>query len=112
MKSTTLRLEDQHAGNLDAVTTYIRLGMATTERARPMGCGRIYVSTSKEHAPMLRKAAKALGMIYQARNYYGDRYALYIGYDNCTGREWAQGEEVAKLLTALGMKASMRANGD
>jgi len=83
----------------------------TAERAS--GSGRVYVViTEKEHAKGVAKAAKALGKIFQTKAHYGMRNALYIGYDNATGRELARGTKVVEVLKAHGIGAYRDEHGD
>lgn len=82
-------------------------------RGPSSGCGRVYVTIcDDEHAKGIAKAAKKTGRIFQKKTYYGDRNAVYVGYDNCTGDELAQGEMIAKFLTDRGIKSYRTEHGD
>jgi len=83
-----------------AILTEAFNAAAAAPRERGIGCGRIYVSVTSEHAKGIAKAAKVLGKIYQKHSYYGTSNALYVGYDNCDGRALAQGTAVVKVLKA------------
>jgi hypothetical protein len=117
---------------IDDIVQAINRGMATTERARPSGCGRVYVCISYVHPdwtvdkatqrlykrqmlvhqmPRIQLACERTGRIYQQIGYQV-KHCIYIGYDNCTGKELAKGEAVATQLKALGIKAYMEAVGD
>lgn len=78
------------------------------------GCGRVYVSVTGDRATIngVAAAAKKLGIIFQRKAHYGMRNALYVGYDNASGRLLAKGEAVAEALTAAGIPAYMDAHGD
>lgn len=72
---------------------------ATTRNERPIGCCRVYVVlANKADAKRVAAAAKKIGKIFQAKAHYGLKNALYIGYDNCSGRELAQGTDVMLAL--------------
>jgi hypothetical protein len=111
------------------ITTAVLAGMETSEYARATGCGRVYVSIStlptidqllklgkkERKAIEKRNATQILPLVESALNgtkakWIGDR--IYIGYDNCTGKELAQGAAVARELGKLGINASMVAEAD
>lgn len=71
---------------------------------RPMGACRVYVSIlDADMAKLVSKAAKKLGKDFQKKSYYGDRNALYIGYDNFDGKDLARGSAVVAALKAAGI---------
>ena len=78
------------------------------------GCGRAYVCVYGVDKPVMKAfeaAAKALDKIFQRKAYYGLTNALYIGYDNSTGRELARARTVAEYLTSHGIPAYDEACG-
>jgi hypothetical protein len=79
---------------------------------RPSGCGRVYVCVSKEHAKGIKAAAKKLGKIFQSSSHYGDKYALYVGYDNCDGKALGQGSAIVASLKSAGIPAYRNEHGD
>jgi hypothetical protein len=82
---------------------------------RASGCGRVYVLISGSDRKLMNAvsaAAKALGLIFQRNAYYGAKNALYVGYDNATGRELAKGEAIAEVLKAKGIPCYSEAWGD
>ena len=79
---------------------------------RPSGCGRVYVCVSKDHAKGIKAAAKRLGQIFQTTSHYGDRYALYVGYDNADGKALGQGTAIVSALNAAGISAYRNEHGD
>lgn len=85
---------------------------ARSQAERPSGCGRVYVCVAKEHAAGIKKAAKALGKIYQTNSHYGDKHALYVGYDNASGQELGRGTVIAAALKAAGIDAYRNEHGD
>lgn len=107
-----------------AILTKAKPAPVTPNRAS--GCGRVYVCLSRPFDattlkyqkldPRLVKAVEAAaartGTIFQRKAHYGMTNALYVGYDNATGRELARGEMLAKLLTEAGVPAYMDAHGD
>ena len=77
------------------------------------GCGRIYVCiVNKDLARKLNAACTMAGLSYQARCYYGAPRAIYIGYDNATGAEYARGVAFASYLSSHGIEAVCEAFGD
>lgn len=84
---------------------------APNERA--YGCGRIYVViTDKDHVKGIAAAAKKLGRIFQRNAYYGMKNALYVGYDNASGKEMAMGAAVVRVLKANGISCYRDEHGD
>jgi hypothetical protein len=82
---------------------------------RVSGCGRVYVAVTtpdKFKLAAVKKAAKKLGKIFQTRSHYGDRNAIYIGYDNATGVELARGTAVVEALKAAGVECYRNEHGD
>lgn len=94
---------------------------------RPSGCGRVYVCIStagglwptaeqeaeaKRHVAGIKKAAKELDLIFQTRSHYGDRNALYVGYDNASGRELGRGTAIVAALKEAGIQAYRNEHGD
>lgn len=81
---------------------------------RPSGCGRVYVCLSIDGKDVkhVKAACKALGLIFQPKAHYGLTNAIYVGYDNASGRLLGKGEAVAQALNALGVKAYMEACAD
>ncbi len=84
----------------------------TAGQERAIGCCRVYVTVEKQHAKTVAAAAKQIGKIFEAKAHYGMRNALYIGYDNCSGRELAQGAAVVSALKAVGIDAYREEHGD
>ena len=89
--------------------------MATATRDRGLGCCRVYVclmgldqKTRKEAATF----AKAHGMIFQKKAYYGLTDAIYIGYDNCDGIAHGRGKAFAGYLEATGLRCYVELCGD
>lgn len=108
---------------LAAVLAEVKTSTVTPVRAS--GCGRVYVCLSgfdmtsmtsrKVDAKIVKavaEAAKKVGMIFQRKAHYGMTNALYVGYDNATGRELAKGELLARRLTEAGVPAYCDAHGD
>lgn len=86
---------------------------APVTRESGIGCGRIYVAiVEKEHVAGIKKAAKTLGKIFQAKSHYGTSNALYIGYDNCDGIALARGTAIVTALKAAGIAAYRDEQGD
>lgn len=87
---------------------------ASPERAS--GCGRVYVCImDRKHANGVKRALKATPM--RPLRYIGNAYgaggnALYVGYDNATGRELAHGTAVAAVLKAHGIDCYRDEVGD
>lgn len=94
---------------------------------RPSGCGRVYVcistpggifptpeqeSIGKAHQEGIKKAAKKLGKIFQAKSHYGDRNALYVGYDNASGYELGKGTAIVNYLMHHGITCYRNEHGD
>lgn len=82
---------------------------------RPLGCCRVYVAVnpaSKEELAAIRKAAKALGKSWDNKSHYGDRNAIYIGYDNCDGMALARGSAVEAALKSAGVNCYRPECGD
>jgi len=92
---------------------------------RPSGCGRVYVvlgaswdaseeakAQAKADAKGIAAAAKKLGKIWQAKSHYGDRNALYVGYDNHTGYELGKGTAIERVLKAHGIDCYRNEHGD
>jgi len=80
---------------------------------RPIGAARVFVAISDPaQAKAVAKAARKLGKTFQAKTYYGDRNALYIGYDNFDGRDLARGTAVMLALQAAGIQSYRVENGD
>ena len=95
---------------------------------RPSGCGRVYVcvpskdysrdateatnAQAKKDALGIARAAGGFGKIWQAKNHYGDRNALYVGYDNSTGRELGVGRAIVDHLKAHGIQCYRTEHGD
>lgn len=109
------------------VTDILRTYKATPiQPKRASGCGRVYVCLSGSMNPetlvyekvkpevvkAVAKAAEATGMIFQRKAHYGFTNALYVGYDNATGRELALGEALAQKLSDVGIKAYCDAGAD
>lgn len=76
------------------------------------GCGRVYVDLGK-----MRKGSKAmatvslmLGRVCERPG--SNRHFLYVGYDNATGREFAQGEAIAASFRADGFYAYCDGDSD
>ena len=86
---------------------------APVVREQGIGACRVYVSIlDKTHAAGIKKAAKALGKIFQTKAHYGLTNALYIGYDNFGGAELSRGTTVVNVLQAAGIKAYRSEEGD
>lgn len=85
---------------------------ATRSHERPIGCCRVYVTVDKANAKTVAAAAKKIGKIFETKAHYGMKNALYIGYDNCSGRELAQGAAVVSALKAAGIYACREEHGD
>jgi len=97
--------------NYKAVLTEAFTAPVTPEQG--IGACRVYVSLAeKEHAKGIAAAAKALGKIFQKKAYYGLTNALYIGYDNFSGRELARGTTVQRILTEAGIRCYRSEEGD
>jgi hypothetical protein len=99
---------------------------------RPSGCGRVYVCISsdassffatpefreeskavqKAHIKGLKAACKALGKIFQTKSHYGDRNAIYVGYDNATGYELGRGTAIVNYLKSQGIDCYRNEHGD
>lgn len=94
----------------------LQTAFAAADRATPeriSACGRIYVCiVDKAHGRGIARAAKKLGKIYQGRGHYGVTNALYVGYDNATGREFARGTAIVAVLVANGIRAYRDEHGD
>lgn len=70
------------------------------------GCGRVYVNVGK-----INKRSKVFERISRHfRVVRGD--CLYIGYDNGTGKEFAMGEAVNKVLRDHGLHSYVSAEAD
>lgn len=84
--------------------------------SRGYGCGRAYVCLSSENdrktVNAVSAAAKKLGKLFLRKAYGAGNNAIYIGYDNATGRELARSEAIAKALTAKGIPAYSEAVED
>lgn len=80
---------------------------APAKAAQAFGCGRAYVCVSGDRATInaVAAACRKLGRIFQRRAYYGLRNAIYVGYDNATGRETGKAEGIAAALNAAGIEA-------
>lgn len=89
---------------------------------RPSGCGRVYVCLSsgwdasdeqkaamKKHVAGIKKAA---GSRFQARNHYGNRNSIYIGYDNASGVELGRGTAIVAFLKSKGIDCYRDEHGD
>jgi len=76
---------------------------STVSPERGSGCGRIYVIPSSEHKRGLKAAAKKLGVIWTDKTYGIGASSLYVGYDNCTGKELAKGTAMVAALKAHGI---------
>jgi hypothetical protein len=85
---------------------------AKVPAARPYGCGRVYVCVLGRHVPGIRAACKRAGVLFLADAYGTTGNAIYIGYDNCSGRELARGTAVAEALNAAGIDCYADAVGD
>jgi hypothetical protein len=94
---------------------------------RVSGCGRVYVCLSpegglfptaeqeaqhKKDVAGIKKAAKALGKIYQTNGHGGLRKCLYVGYDNASGLELGRGTAIVAFLKANGIGCYRDENGD
>lgn len=94
---------------------------------RPSCCGRVYVcistpgglfptpeqeSIGKAHQQGIKAAAKKIGKIFQTKSHYGDRNALYVGYDNASGIELAKGEAIVAHLKSYGIACYRNEHGD
>lgn len=92
----------------------------TPERAS--GCGRVYVCLSAgwdadeaQKAEMKRHIAgikKAAGTRFQAKNHYGNRNSIYVGYDNCSGIELGRGTAIVEFLKGHGINCYRDEHGD
>lgn len=77
------------------------------------GCARVYVCIiGKDLSRKLKSACTMAGLTYQARCHYGAPRAIYIGYDNATGAEYARGVAFADYLSTHGIEAVCEAFGD
>lgn len=90
-----------------AKQAYSQMAKAVSTGSRG-GCGRVYVEITDHKYKSIRKGSKvakafeAAGFkMFPRPGYTGVR--IYIGYDNATGKEWAQGEAVAESLKAAGI---------
>ena len=92
-----------------------RAAMQAAKPARASGCGRVYVTLEgldRRGRLATTRFAKASGLIFQTRAHYGMRDALYLGYDNATGRQLGQGEAFVAALALHGVAASLEAQAD
>lgn len=81
---------------------------------RPTGCGRAYVIVGGDRATINAVAAccKTLGLMFLRKAYGTSGNAIYMGYDNATGRELAKAKAFAATLKAHGLSAYDDAVGD
>lgn len=78
------------------------------------GCGRVYITVTSEKLKLNTGLGKALliaGFKVMARPYSKLKH-IYIGYDNATGREWAQAEAAADVLKSAGISCYVDGDGD
>ena len=114
-----------------AIEKAILAGLSTYEREPASGCGRVYVCFGQygnfdERDPAIKQknrrltkalrlatvaAAQKLNMAYQTKGYQV-KNALYVGYDNCTGKQLGQGSAITNNLKALGIRAYRSEVGD
>jgi len=79
------------------------------------GCGRAYVcfyDTDRKTLNTIKKAASQCGLRYLPKAYGVGSKAIYVGYDNATGRQLAQAEAIAKNLRDIGIECYDDAQGD
>lgn len=100
-------IESKKALDVAVVKAALSKALAAPAEAKSAGgAGRVYVVVpDNAHAALVGKAAKALGMIYQKRAYYGLRNALYVGYINFVGREWSKALNIVDELSKIGISA-------
>ncbi|WP_017302539.1 hypothetical protein [Nodosilinea nodulosa] len=117
---------------IDEIARAIQEGLNTTENFPPTGCGFVYVKIFYSHPdyledeeiqriykrqmlvhlmPKIELASQIAGKRYMVKA-SSVKHAIYIGMDNNTGRELAQGEAVATNLKAIGIRAAMIPVGD
>lgn len=79
------------------------------------GCARIYVriaTADRRVRNAIAASCKAQGLLYLDASKGPYAHSIYIGYDNATGREYAQGEAFAAVLNAHGISAYVDGVGD
>jgi len=124
--SKTLQSQDIQAA--------ISEGMSNFSTAKAIGCCRVYVcinivapidilmqgkrasrawskTFNQTVIPAIESACQDMGKIFH-RNGHGVQNAIYIGYDNCTGKEIGQANAVAERLKAIGIPAITEVVGD
>jgi hypothetical protein len=80
--------------------------------ARALGCCRVYITFAKADAKAVAKAASDCGKKFQVKAHYNLSNALYVGYDNCSGREIALAEAIKAKFAAIGVNGSVELEGD
>jgi hypothetical protein len=78
---------------------------------RSWGCARVYIGFSNLLTAADIKALTGAGFKVTKRPNSGRKF-VYFGYDNATGREYAQATAVARAFTAAGVSAYEDADED
>jgi hypothetical protein len=70
------------------------------------GCGRAYVvmTCEKEELKHVVAACKKIGLMFLTKAYGTSGNAIYIGYDNASGRTLAKSRAMAEALNARGLR--------
>lgn len=78
---------------------------APVAAVRPSGCGRAYVmlTCSKEEIKHVAAACKSLGLMFLKKAYGTSGNAIYVGYDNASGRAIGKSLAFAEVLKAHGL---------
>lgn len=77
------------------------------------GCGRVYIEFSDRirKGSKVAKAFEAAGFkMFPRPHFSGVR--IYVGYDNATGKEWAEGVAIAKVFKDAGIPCYVDGDGD
>jgi hypothetical protein len=98
----------------EMIASVIRAVMTTCiTPERPSGCGRVYVIIGdKQHAKLVAKACKIAGIPFYTKAYGTSGNAIYIGYDNASGRPLAQGTLMVEKLQEIGISCYRDEVGD
>ena len=70
------------------------------------------VSADRKTLNLIKKSVSQCGLRYLNKAYGVGNRAIYVGYDNATGRQLAQAEAIALNLRALGIDCYDDAQGD
>jgi len=107
-----VHLKEAVSEKIDYVAA-LRAGLSAPAPAeRISGCGRVYVCIRRPHTRGIRAACKRVGLRYLGAAYGTSGNAIYIGYDNATGKELARGTAIEKALRAAGVACYRDEVGD